>query len=253
MKIGLVLSGGGARGLAHIGLLQGLNDLSIQPHIISGTSSGALVGALYAAGYTPKQILELVKDHTPSNVILMAISGFFSASGLLKILESAIPKNSFESLRMPFFVTATDINAGIPVSFSEGPLHQLLVASSSIPGLFTPVKHGERYLVDGGVAENLPVACIRHQCDKVIGSHVNHFGYNNYQDKGKVDIIERCFHMAIADTVRASARLCDVLIQPDLRQYNMFEMKYAREIYEVGYKAVIKESKSLEKLAEKSV
>ncbi len=248
MQIGLVLSGGGARGLAHIGILKGLGEMGIRPDVISGASSGALIGALFAEGYTPEEILDLVKQHTPSNVILMAFNGFLSASGLLRIVESAIPKNSFESLQIPLFVTSTDINAGMAVAFSEGPLHQLLVASSSIPGLFSPVKHGDRYLVDGGVADNLPAHCIRQQCDRVIGSHVNRFGHAKYQEKGKLDIIERCFHLAIADTVSASAGLCDFLLEPDLHRFNMFELKYADQIYEVGYKSVMKEKGKLETL-----
>jgi NTE family protein len=249
MKIGLVLSGGGARGVAHIGLLKGLEELGLRPDIISGASSGALVGALYAAGHSPKQILELVKAHSSSYMIIMAFDGLFSAAGLKHILDTAIPKNNFEALSIPLFVTATDINAGLPVAFSEGPLHELLIASSAVPGLFTPVKFETHYLVDGGVSDNLPVNCIKGKCEKIIGSHVNKLVNGNFRQKGRLEVIERCFHLAIAKTVHSSALLCDHLVEPDLQRYTMFEMKYADSIFKAGYQEVMKEKGKLLALA----
>jgi len=245
MKIGLVLSGGGARGVAHIGLLKGLEELGIRPDVISGASSGALVGALYAAGNSPEQILELVKAHSSSNMIMMVFDGLFSALGLKRILESATPENNFESLSIPLFITATDINAGLAIAFSEGPLHELLIASSAIPGLFTPVKYAHHYLADGGVMDNLPVHCIRQQCNKIIGSHVNKPGTDNFRKKSRLEVMERCFHLAIANTVNSSALLCDQLIEPELRRYTMFEMKYADQIFKAGYRSVMQEKEKL--------
>lgn len=241
MKTGLVLSGGGARGIAHIGVLQGLGELGISPDIISGTSSGALIGALYAAGHAPHRILELVKAHSSASLVRMALfsDGLFSAAGLKHILEAAIPKDNFEHLPIPLFVTATDINAGRPVAFSRGPLHELLVASSAIPGVFTPVRHRHYDLVDGGITDNLPAGCIKPLCDRVIGVHVNKLSNLNFRNKGRLETIERCFHLAIANTVAASALLCDQLIEPDLGHYTMFDVKYADELFKAGYLAVM--------------
>jgi NTE family protein len=245
MNIGLVLSGGGARGVAHIGILSGLEELGIRPDIISGSSSGALVGALYAAGHSPRQILELVKEHSSSNMFMMAFDGLFSAGGLKHILELSITKNNFEYLSIPLFVTATDINAGLPIAFCEGPLHELLIASSAIPGLFTPVKYAHHYLVDGGVMDNLPVHCIRQGCDKIIGSHVNKLGNDNFGKKGRLEVIERCFHLAIANTISSSSLLCDHLIEPELHRYTMFEMEYADQIFKAGYRSVMQDKEKL--------
>lgn len=149
-KIGLVLSGGGARAIAHLGILDGLDQIGLKPNVISGVSAGAIIGALYSAKYSPKQILEMIKKHTSSSLALMVLSsgGLFTASGLKQILSSAIPANNFESLSIPLFVTATDIASGTSITYSKGPLHDVLIGSSSVPVLFTPQKYGKQYLVE---------------------------------------------------------------------------------------------------------
>jgi NTE family protein len=247
MKIGLVLSGGGTRGMAHLGVLQALEELGAQPSVISGTSSGALLGALYAAGNPPKEILKMVKAHSSSSLIKMFIApgGLFSASGLMDILRSAIPANDFAKLAIPLFITATDMAGGQTVTFSEGALYDVLIGASSIPGLFTPVKHGSQYLVDGGVMNNFPVECIRHKCDKVIGSHVNKIYSYQRKSLNRMQILDRCFHLAASGAVAEQAKHCDVLIEPDLSGYSMFEMTHANKVFKIGYKAAMEQQELL--------
>ncbi|MFD2146151.1 patatin-like phospholipase family protein [Mucilaginibacter antarcticus] len=245
--IGLVLSGGGARGIAHLGVLQGIEEIGIKPKVISGVSAGAVIGALYAAGYTPRQILGIAKNHSPTNIVTAVITagGLFSPEILKGVLLEAIPQNSFESLKILLFVTATDIGNCSSITTSKGVLCDVLVGSAAIPALFDPVPYQHRLLVDGGVLNNFPVECLAGNCDKLIGSHVNKLLSSKSGPFSRLQVLERCFHLAIADKVLAQAKFCDILIEPQLPQYNMFEMKYAEEIFEIGYRCAMMQKESL--------
>lgn len=247
MRIGLVLSGGGTRGMAHLGVLQALDEIGAKPAIISGTSSGALLGALYAAGNPPKEILKMVKAHSSSSLIKMILTsgGLFSASGLMNILDSAIPENDFAKLRVALFITATDIVSGNQVTFSEGALYNALIGASTIPGLFAPVKHDNQYLVDGGVMNNFPVECIKDKCDKIVGSHVNKIYPLKRKKLTRMQILDRCFHLAASGEVTEQAKHCDVLIEPNLSGYSMFEMKHADKVFKIGYNTAMEQQQML--------
>jgi len=247
LGFGVVLSGGGARGIAHLGVLQALEEIGIRPDILSGVSAGALIGALYGAGHSPQHILELVKSHTSSSLVRMILSpsGLFSPAGLSKLLKETIPHDSFDLLRIPLYVTATDIGSGESVTFSEGQLHPVLIGSSSIPGLFTPVKFGRHYLVDGGVRNNLPVNCIRDKCHKILGSHVNKLYHDHPEQLGRFQVLEKSFHLAVANTVATHALQCDIFLEPELRSHQMFEMKHADQLFKAGYDVVLKQKELL--------
>jgi NTE family protein len=249
--IGLVLSGGGARGIAHLGLLQALEEIGIKPKVISGVSAGAVIGAFYGAGYTPKQILNIAKDHSPMSIVaaVMTSGGLFSPEILREVLVEAIPKNGFGFLKTPLIVTVTDIGKCVSLTFSEGPLYDVLVGSAAIPALFDPIPYQGALLVDGGVLNNFPVDCLSGKCDKIIGSNVNKLLNNEGVQLSKLQVLERCFHLAIAEKVALQAMLCDVLIEPPLFKYNMFEMKYADEIFEIGYQKAIAQKERLLLLA----
>ena len=140
-KTGLVLSGGGARGFAHIGVLQALNEAGIFPDVISGTSAGALVGVLYADGYSPLDILKMMNSTSRLHYIRPTVprEGLLQISGIERILKENLRAKKFEDLRIPLFVTATDLNNGKIRYFSSGELLNPVIASASIPVLFKPV------------------------------------------------------------------------------------------------------------------
>ncbi len=165
-KIGLVLSGGGARGFAHLGLIQALNDAGIYPDVISGTSAGALAGVLYADGHTPKEILKLMNSGSRLDFMRPALprEGLLQIGGIVKILKTSLRAKTFEELKIPLYVSATDLNIGKAVYFSEGDLFDPVIASASIPVLFQPVIINNIYYVDGGVLDNLPVRPIENKC-----------------------------------------------------------------------------------------
>ena len=166
-KIGLVLSGGGIRGIAHLGLLKAMDEIGVKPSAISGVSAGAIVGALYASGISPDEILEIGKRQINfgfSN-LLWRRGGLFSREFIHKILVEYLPQNSFESLNIPLIVNATD---------------------------FTNVE-------DGGLLNNFPVEPLIGMCDKIIGSHVNKLKEHNQAGRGlsRMATLERCRNRGI--------------------------------------------------------
>ncbi|MFC5050028.1 patatin-like phospholipase family protein [Rubritalea spongiae] len=193
MKIGLALGGGGVRGLAHISLLRVLEEEGIVPTAISGSSMGALVGACIACGRNSEQLRNQVENHVflPEKGIsefwrkgkdlsqwlkffrpTIEKGAFLSADGFLSFLLQDLETTNFEELLTPFYAVAADFQTCNKVVFSEGPLLPALKASMAIPGVFEPVRHQGRLLVDGGVADNVPWSTLDASCDAVIAIDV---------------------------------------------------------------------------------
>jgi NTE family protein len=237
-KIGLVLSGGGARCAAHLGVLQALEEFGIKPSVISGTSAGAIAGAFYAAGYPAKEILDIIqKGHFFSfSNLLIRKQGFFSMNGFENIYKQYFPNNSFSDLQFPLYVAATDILKGELVYFSSGNLSQSLLASSCIPIVFQPVSYQNTLFVDGGVMNNFPVEPLKNKCDIIIGVHVNSI-QKEINEIHMNDIIDRSFHLAMSNSMQNKIDQCDVYIEPpDMSQFSIFDLSKSQEIYEYGYR-----------------
>ena len=236
-KIGISLSGGGARGIAHIGVLAALNKYGIHPEIISGTSMGALVGVFYAAGYQPKEILELVKVRKLHKIIGWAIpsSGLLDMEKVEAVMREYIPKDNFSALKKKFYCAVTNLNTGRCEMISSGKLIQYVLASASIPIVFEPRQIDGQTYVDGGLLNNLPVEPLVDQVDIIIGVHVNH-NEEMKEIKGMKNIAERCFRLGIGQNVRNKFELCDFVIDPPaVRQYSTFDFAKAEEIYQIGF------------------
>jgi len=155
--IGLVLSGGGARGFAHIGLLRVLERHGIEPDVLAGTSMGAILGALYAHGYRADDLHELATSLSWRDVVdLSLVGGLIKGDRLHALLAGYLPAR-FEELGKPLAVTCTDLEAGEELVFTEGDLVTAVRASACFPGAFEPVEHEGRTLADGGILNNLPV------------------------------------------------------------------------------------------------
>lgn len=248
-KIGYVLSGGGARGFAHLGVLKLLEELHIKPYAIAGTSAGAIAGALYAAGKSPEEILELMKNNIFfgwSNIAWRK-KGFFSMQVLEKLLKDIIGKNDFAELQTKLFVAATDLIKGESVIFSKGTLFEAVIASASVPIVFEPVKSGGRLLVDGGILNNFPIEPLTKICNIIIGSYVNKVenGIDSNTLLKTVNILDRCFHLAIANSVYSKVNKCDVFIEVPLHEFDMYDVKEADRIFEIGYKTALQYKEKL--------
>jgi NTE family protein len=165
MKIALVLGGGGARGFAHVGVLKALAETGHQPVAIAGCSMGGLVGALHAAGHDHQDILDIVTTIKPWKLLDRGRMGaLIGGRGMAHEMGKYLPR-TFKELHLPLAVTAVDLQAGSLVVFTEGPLLKALRATSSLPGIISPEKYGDRYLIDGGLLNNLPVDVIRSLSD----------------------------------------------------------------------------------------
>ncbi len=236
-KIGIVLSGGGARGIAHLGVLKALEEFGIKPSIISGTSAGAIAGAFYAAGYSLNEIKKIVEQNEVFNFsnILIKKQGIFAMKGFEKMYQTYFTTNSFHDLKIPLHVAATDILKGETVYFSSGNLSMALMASSCIPVVFQPVSFNGTYYVDGGVLNNFPIEPLINQCDIIIGSHVNSIRKEVNEIHMK-DIVDRSFHLALSNSVKNKISNCNLFIEPpNMSQYSIFDIKKSDEIFEYGY------------------
>jgi NTE family protein len=247
-KIGLVLSGGGARGFAHLGVIQALNEAGIYPDVISGTSAGALIGVLYADGHSPKQILKLMNSGSRLDFMRPALprEGLLQIGGISKILKNSLHAKTFEELKIPLFVSATDLNNGKVIYFSEGLLLDPVIASASIPVLFQPVIINNIYYVDGGVLDNLPIRPIEKKCKFLIGSFVNPVGYVE-KISGLINIAERAFMLSMSKEIIEKSKRFDLFVAPlELRNYKILDPEKAEELFSVGYKDTKKELQKID-------
>jgi NTE family protein len=242
MKTGLVLSGGGARGVAHLGAIQALLDHGIKPDIISGVSSGSIVGSLYGAGMMPEEILEILTKTKLFRYIRPAWSkfGFLNIQKLIAIYKLYLPVKTFEDLKYPVIISAADIIQGKTVYFSQGDLVKAVLASTCIPLLFAPVEMDGMLMVDGGIINNLPVEPLIPDCNLIIGVHCNPANHT-YKPKGMKSMIERTFHLAVSNNVKERIKYCDIFIEPaELVNTGLFEISKAREIYSIGYEHTVR-------------
>ncbi|MBN2814863.1 MAG: patatin-like phospholipase family protein [Bacteroidales bacterium] len=241
-NIGLVLSGGAARGFTHLGVLKALEELDMKPDIISGVSAGAIAGALYADGYSPEEILAIYtskKSILDLVQITMPKTGIFKATGLRDTLKKNLHATTFEQLKTPLVVTITNLIEGKSEYIQSGNLIDAIMASSTVPVLFETVIINKIPYVDGGVMNNMPIEPLLGKCRKLIGVYINPTGPTNKLN-GMVHIAERSFHLAIASEVKTKEHLFDIYIEPiEIISYSMFDLKKAPELFEVGYRKTI--------------
>ncbi len=240
-EIGLVLSGGGARGFAHIGALKALEESGIKPDIISGVSAGAIIGVLYADGYSVNEIIEIFSSIKFGDFAEITVprSGFFKMEGFRKFLKKILRAERFEDLQCPLMITATDLDHGKSISFDRGPIIDIVCASCCIPVIFNPIKIDNIHYIDGGVFRNFPVKPIRHLCNTIIGINVNPLVTNEYKQT-IINIAERAYSFMFKSNSFEDIKLCDILVQTnETTQYNIFDINSLNEIVDFGYKDTI--------------
>lgn len=235
MKVGITLSGGGLRGVGHLGVLQALDEMEITINEIVGVSSGSIMGAMYAQGYAPKETLEILKSAKLLRFVRPKLSrGLLNIEKLEPLLLKYLPHNSFEQLNIPLTVAASDIHLGELVYFTEGNLIKPLMASSCIPVMFSPIHYNDRVLVDGGLVNNMPAEPIK-DCDVRIGVHCNPID-KAQPIKSTRKVLERTMVMIGHKGMQSQIEQCDVFIEPPaLGNYTTFELKKVDEMFEAGY------------------
>ncbi|PCH70184.1 MAG: patatin [Bacteroidales bacterium] len=237
MKIGIALGGGGVRGFAHLGVLKALEEKGIRPDIISGVSAGALVGAFIASGYTHEKTLKILKTKT-----LMTYSklhypkyGLFSLDGLKKDIQKHIKIKKIENLKIPMFVTVSNLNDGRVEYIKEGDLAKYLLASASIPVLFAPVEIDGKMYSDGGLFDNLPISPLLQKCDVIIAVNVSPVHKIEKFDN-LVQVASRTFQLGIHSNIIRHKEKCSLFIEPTgLREFEILNGNHAQDIFELGY------------------
>ena len=253
-KVGLALGGGGARGLAHIPMLEVLDELELRPHRIAGTSIGAVMGVLYAAGMTGQHIRALVDRLTVSDdefwlgslfqedvgrwwdflELRLGGGGLVDTDAFVGFLEETIGLTGFDQLQIPLRVVATDLWQREQVVFRKGALRPALQASIAIPGLFTPVEHRGRVLVDGGLVNPVPYDLLFDDCDFVIAIDVS--GVRGPVSEDGPGYFETLFStMQVMQTSIVNAKMKqrppDVYIRPEIEDIRVLEFNRVNEIY----------------------
>jgi NTE family protein len=285
-RVALVLSGGSALGLAHIGVIRELERVGIPIDMVLGTSMGALVGGLYAAGYSPDRMEALVKDldwsryfmerrNAPADRYLETKHGrypislgfegkkFSSSRGLIKgqhilslfsaLTLHVLPTRSFDDLPVPYRAVAADIITGEKVVFSSGSMAEAMRASMSIPGIFSPYELQGRSLVDGGIADNMPVDVAREMgADIVIAVECRRQLPNSASElDSSFAITNQTSALFIEANMRSSREGADLLIRPDLSSFNRLSFAEAQALIANGESGAKKDEAAIRALAER--
>lgn len=235
--IGLALSGGGIKSLCHVGVLKALEEEGLKPDIISGVSAGAVVAALYADGYTPDSILSLIHNVKYAEFFRLEVphGGLFTLTGFKEYLDTLLHATTFEELKIPIRVVATDLDGGRSVVFEKGPLLDALVATCSVPILFNPYMINGVNYVDGGVLKNLPASVLRSDCNYLIGVSVGPLDTQPYE-KSITNIALRSYKFLFRSNSKYDKELCNMLIEPaSIGKYNGGDVMQEKEIFQLGY------------------
>lgn len=286
-KIGLVLSGGGAKGFAHIGVLKVLEEAGVKIDYITGTSMGAVVGGLYASGYSATQIDsifyntdfdELLQDYIPrasksfyekNNDQMYALSlpfnklkigipialskGMYNYNLLSKLTHKVRHVRDFSKLPIPFLCVATDIEKGEQVILDHGYLAQAMLASSAFPSLFSPVEIDGKLLIDGGVVNNYPVEEIRKMgADIVIGVDVQDDLKDRNSLKDATRILVQITNLEMIKKMKDKLKMTDIYIKPNVSDYGVISFDEGRKIIKIGEESARPMFDQIKKLADTS-
>lgn len=268
-KVGLVLSGGGAKGLAHIGVLKVIDSLGIQVDYIGGTSMGAVVGGLYASGYTANQLDSifskidvdaLLQDYTPResksfyekrNDEIYALTlpfnnfklglpsglskGLYNFNLMSKLTQHVSDVRDFDKLPIPFLCIATDVETGEQIVLDEGILAQAIIASGALPTLYSPVEINGRLFIDGGVVNNYPVEELKNRgVDFIIGIDVQDGLKNREQLKDVTVVLAQINNFSMIEKMEGKRNLTNIYIKPDIKGYSVVSFDKGKEIIKKG-------------------
>ena len=288
-KVGLILAGGGAKGFAHLPVIKAIEKLGIPIDFVAGTSIGAIVGGLYACGYNPDEIYELVntinwsdffldKPRTPVESILSEHSidsnlfrigfdnkfslsmdsGFTSGERIYQFFKEKTikyPSNiHFNELEIPFRAVATNLLNGESEIIEFGDIAEVIRASMSIPGIFTPAKIGDKYYIDGGVTNNLPIeAAIDFGCDIIIAVEISDDLETEITafDSNYFVAVAQMYYMTQAPRNRPKYPLADFVFIPNLGNYNFLSFKNGQEIWDLSEKSLEPYMTELEKIRDR--
>ncbi len=234
--VGVALGGGFARGIAHLGVLRVLEQNEIPVDLLAGTSIGALVGAAYAAGTTLDELERqaIVTHFRDFGRWTISRMGMATNERLEAFLRRFTAVTTFEEMKIPFGIVATDIVTGETVCFTKGPVGPPLRASCAYPGLFIPVEHEGHMLVDGFLTEHVPTESLRHMgADVIIAVHLD-AGQPAQKPKNTIEVIGRAFSIVQAQTPPRWLRFADVILEPVVKDIRWDDFQKTPQLVEAG-------------------
>ncbi len=242
-RLGVVCSGGGARAIAQAGVLHALEERGIKAECLGGTSAGAIVGALYAAGHSGLEIRDFFASRNPFKLTRLSFGkpGIIDTAKVRAEFLEYFPEDSFESLRHRLFVAATDLLNAKLVIFESGPLISAILASSSVPIVFTPIEIEGRWFADGGIVNNFPVEPLKGLCDVIVGIYVSPLKSVHAGDlKSTLAVSQRALEVARYFNSKPKFHECDVMLwPPGLERFGAFNTKHVQEIFDIGYREAV--------------
>jgi NTE family protein len=241
--IGVALGGGFARGMAHIGVLKVLEEEGIPVRIVTGTSVGALIGACYCSGLSIEELEKVAHSVRFTTFARWTVSryGFASTDRMVSFLNHTLKVKTFEELRIPLGITATDFNSGEGVVFHSGSIIEPVRASCAYPGMFLPVEIRGRYLVDGMLSHPVPTAPLHEMgADRVIAVHLRGQWTKNGTPRHLFDVIGQSFAIAQDQMSHLWRGAADVIVEPDVAGFAYDDFKRAGELISAGEVAMRK-------------
>lgn len=240
-QLGVALSGGGARGFAHIGALKAIEEAGLRPDVIAGVSAGSVVAVLYAAGVPLDSMTKIFEHKGFSDFVSMRMGngGLMSIDKFKKHIMQTIGKygafKNLEDLNIPTYIGMTDIDNGRAVEFHSGPIGERMAASCSIPIIFKPVKIDGVCYVDGGVLRNHPAWIIRDKCRQLIGINVSPMRLTG-RTASLIDVALRTYNLMAKANQAEDMALCDLSVQtPELSSHKVFDLKNINAVVTSGY------------------
>jgi len=251
-KIGISFSGGGTRATAHVGIIKALRENGIEADCVAGTSGGAIVGALYAAGLSVDEMMDFVAQGKLSRLFNAKFPsrGLANLDFLGNLLNQYIAPDCFEDLKIPLTVVASNLNSGKVAHFNSGLLYPAVMASCAIPLMFKPIEIDDELYVDGGVFDNMPVSPLQEQSDIIIGVNVMPIiPVKNKQLNSVFSISMRSFDMIVAHNSQINFPLCDIVIEPTkTHDYSIFNFSASKELFDIGYEEALTKIEQLKNL-----
>lgn len=242
-KLGVALSGGGARGFAHAGALQALEEVGLRPDVIAGVSAGSVISAFYAAGVVPSLMPTIFSNVKFKTCCELSVNkgGLFKIDKFETFVDKALRGHKLiEDLPIPTYICATDIDHGVPVAFDSGPIAKCVAASCSIPILFNPIVIDGVSYVDGGVLRNLPAWAIRDKCEQLIGINCSPLVNDSKRMNSIVDIAHRTYRLMAKTNALTDMAMCDLVVETkDIAHYKVFNMKEIERVYQSGYQCAM--------------
>ncbi len=242
-RVALVLGGGAARGFAHVGVIRVLEQEKIPVDLVVGTSVGSLIGAIYASDLDSFELewtaFQLERDDLLDYGLLTAVMGMGLARGdkLEAFVRTRVKVANIEQLKLPFAAVAADLNWGTKVVIDSGPVARAVRASSAIPGVFQPVTHMGKLLVDGGVVDNIPISVARAKgADVVVAVDISE-NVGNTNITNLVDVMLQAANIMFALNVEHSKRDADVLVAPQVGDVGMLDFTQKKRCMQAGIEA----------------